>query len=97
MPGAYIEAALKIDMGNALILPTNTLIFGAGGPFVAVVIDGKAEKKKVSLGIDYGTTVEVRSGVTTNDEIILNPPDALVSGQPVVIETPKAPPAKRGT
>jgi hypothetical protein len=97
LPGAYVEAVLKIDPGNALLLPTNTLIFGSGGPYVAVVIDGKAEKKKVSLGIDYGTTVEIRSGVTANDEVILNPPDALVSGQPVVIETPKAPPAKRGS
>ena len=88
---------LKIDVGNALILPTNTLIFGAGGPYVAIVVDGKAEKKKVSLGVDYGMTVEVRSGVTVNDEVILNPPDAIVSGQPVVIETPKAPPAKRGS
>jgi len=97
LPGSYIEAVLKVDRGNALLLPTNTLIFGAGGPYVAVVIDGKAEKKKVSLGIDYGTTVEVRSGVTANDEVILNPPDAIVSGQPVIVETPKAPPAKRGS
>jgi len=42
-------------------------------------------------------TVEVRSGVAANDEVILNPPDSIVSGQPVVIETPPAPAAKRGS
>lgn len=97
MPGSYIEAALKVDTGNTLILPTNALIFGAGGPFVATVVDGKAEKKKVSLGIDYGMTVEIRSGITANDEVILNPPDSIVAGQQVVVETPPAPPAKRGS
>lgn len=97
MPGSYIEAALKIDTGNTLILPTNTLIFGAGGPYVAVVVDGKAEKKKVSLGIDYGMTVEIRTGVTANDQVILNPPDSIIAGQQVVIETPPAPAAKRGS
>ena len=97
MPGSYIEAAIKVDMGNSLILPTNTLIFGAGGPYVAVVVDGKAEKKKVKLGVDYGMTVEIRSGVTASDVVILNPPDSIATGQPIVIETPPAPPAKRGS
>ncbi len=96
MPGSYIEAALKIDMGKALLLPTNTLIFGAGGPYVAAVVDGKVVKKKVTLGIDYGTMVVVRSGVTENDQIILNPPDSVAAGQPVVIETPATPAKKRG-
>lgn len=96
LPGSYIEAALKVDMGHSLILPTNSLIFGAGGPYVATVVDGKVEKKQVKLGIDYGLTVEVRSGVTQNDEVILNPPDSIAPGQAVVIETPPAP-AKRGS
>jgi RND family efflux transporter MFP subunit len=97
MPGSYIEAALKIDMGKALLIPTNTLIFGAGGPYVASVVDGKVVKNKVTLGIDYGTLVEVRSGVTENDQVILNPPDSVAAGQAVVIETPATPAAKRGS
>jgi RND family efflux transporter MFP subunit len=97
MPGAYVEAAVKIDPKNVLLVPTNTLIFGAGGPYVAVVVDGKVEKKKVTLGVDYGMMVEVRSGVTASDELIQNPPDSITPGQVVVIETPPAPPAKRGS
>jgi len=88
MPGAYIEAALNISAGKQLLVPTNSLIFGAGGPFVATVKDNKILKKKVSLGIDYGLQVEVRSGLTIDDDIILNPLDSITDGQIVKIETP---------
>ena len=96
LPGSYVEVAMKIDSSGTLVLPTNTLLFGAGGPFVAVVKDGKVTRTKVTLGIDFGSMVEVRSGVTTEDEIILNPPDAIIDGQQVIIETP-APTRKRGS
>jgi RND family efflux transporter MFP subunit len=88
MPGAYIEAALNISAGKQLLVPTNSLIFGAGGPFVATVKDNKILKKKVSLGIDYGLQVEIRSGLTIDDDIILNPLDSITDGQVVKIETP---------
>ena len=88
MPGAYIEATLNIAIGNQLIIPTNALIFGAGGPFVATVKDNKILKKKVSLGIDYGLQVEVRSGLTADEDIVVNPLDSITDGQVVKIETP---------
>ena len=96
LPGSYVEVALKMDSSGALVLPTNTLLFGAGGPFVAVVKDGLVLRKKVTLGIEYGSMVEIKSGVTTADEIILNPPDSIIDGQKIVIETP-APTPKRGS
>ena len=89
LPGSYVEVALNIALGSALIIPTNSLIFGAGGPFVATVKDNKILKKKVSLGIDYGLQVEVRSGLTADEDIILNPLDSITDGQTVKIETPQ--------
>ncbi len=88
LPGSYVEVALNIALGSALIIPTNSLIFGAGGPFVATVKDNKILKKKVSLGIDYGLQVEIRSGLTADEDIILNPLDSITDGQTVKIETP---------
>jgi RND family efflux transporter MFP subunit len=88
MPGAYVEAALNIAVGKQLLIPTNSLIFGAGGPFVATVKDNKILKKKVSLGIDFGLQVEIRAGLTLDDDIILNPLDSITDGQVVKIETP---------
>ena len=89
LPGSYVEVALNIALGSALIIPTNSLIFGAGGPFVATVKDNKILKKKVSLGIDYGLQVEIRSGLTADEDIILNPLDSITDGQTVKIETPQ--------
>jgi len=98
LPGAYVEVAMTITLGNSLIVPTNTLIFGSGGPFIAVVKDNRAEKKKVTLGVDFGNQVEIRSGLAPDDLMILNPMDSLVNGQAVVPQTPapRAPAPKRG-
>ncbi|MDN3986916.1 efflux RND transporter periplasmic adaptor subunit [Zwartia vadi] len=99
MPGAYVEVAMQIALGNSLIVPTNTLIFGAGGPFIAVVKDNRVEKKKVTLGVDFGNQVEIRSGLSPDDQIILNPMDSLVNGQAVVPQSPapRAPASRRGS
>jgi multidrug efflux system membrane fusion protein len=99
MPGTYVELAFKITPSNNLIVPTNTLIFGAGGPYVATVKDDIITRKKVTLGIDFGMQVEVRSGVTKDDWLILNPLDSVTDGQRVVVQIakPAAPPARRGS
>lgn len=95
LPGAYVEVAMQISIGNGLLVPTNTLIFGAGGPFVAVVKDNRAEMKKVTLGIDFGMQVEIRSGLLIDDQIILNPMDSLVNGQ--AVQTQEAAPRPGAT
>jgi len=99
MPGAYVEVAMQIALGNSLIVPTNTLIFGAGGPYIAVIKDNRAEKKKVTLGVDFGNQVEIRSGLSAEDQIILNPMDSLVNGQAVVPQSPapRPPSSRRGS
>jgi RND family efflux transporter MFP subunit len=100
LPGAYVEVAMQIALGNSLIVPTNTLIFGAGGPFIAVVDqDKRAQKKKVTLGVDFGNQVEIRSGITADDQLILNPMDSLVNGQVVIPQSPapRAPSTRRGS
>jgi hypothetical protein len=50
---------------------------------VGVVRGGRAELVPITLGRDYGTEVEVISGVTAQDEIIENPSDSLTSGTEV--------------
>ncbi len=70
---------VTIDPG--LTLPSNTLLFRSEGTQVGVVKpDGTVEVRSVVLGRDYGPTVEIVSGISSSDRIILNPPDSLVSG-----------------
>jgi multidrug efflux system membrane fusion protein len=89
LPGTYVDVMIKVDPGSALVLPTNTLLFGPAGAQVAIVRDNKVVRQDVKLGIDYGQLVQVRSGVTKNDLLIVNPPDSIAAGQEVVIETPR--------
>jgi RND family efflux transporter MFP subunit len=87
MPGAYVQVHLKLPMGSAaLLLPVTALIFRAEGMQVAVIRDGKADLVPVTLGRDFGTQVEVTSGITDQDAIVVNPPDSLTSGSPVRVE-----------
>ncbi len=87
LPGAFAEVHLKLPaQAAALIVPVTALIFRAENLRIGVVRDGKAELVPVTLGRDYGTEVEVTSGLTEKDAVIVNPPDSLTSGARVRAE-----------
>jgi len=84
LPGAFVSVHLKLSSAKGtVIVPVNSLIFRSQGMQVAVVRDKRAELVSVTIGRDYGTDVEVVSGVTAQDEVIENPSDSLTSGTPV--------------
>jgi membrane fusion protein (multidrug efflux system) len=85
LAGSFGQVRLTAAKGEApLVLPANTLLFRAEGPQVGVVRpDGKVELRSVKLGHDFGATLEIVSGVSTNDHVILNPSDSLESGATV--------------
>lgn len=84
LPGAFLSVHLKLKSETAaVVIPVNTLIFRSGGMQVAVVRNNKAELVPVTIGRDYGTEVEVVSGLTAQDAIIENPSDSLTSGTEV--------------
>jgi hypothetical protein len=84
LSGAYAEVHLKLP-GNVatFTIPVNTLLFRAEGLRVAVVKDGKANLVPVTLGRDFGSEVEVLTGLNGDENLIVNPPDSIVSGQSV--------------
>jgi RND family efflux transporter MFP subunit len=90
LPGAYTEVHLKVPMGvPSLILPVTTLIFRSQGMQVATVQEGKrATLSNIVIGRDMGTEVEVLSGITANDSVIVSPPDSLIPGETVRVVTP---------
>jgi hypothetical protein len=82
------------------MLPSNTLLFRSEGLRVGVVRDGRVQLTPVKIGRDAGATVEIASGVTANDAVILDPSDSLTSGQEVQIANrvnQPATPTKAGT
>jgi RND family efflux transporter MFP subunit len=87
MPGAYAEVHLKLPAATAaLVLPVTALIFRSEGLQVAVVRGNRAELVRVTQGRDFGTEVEITSGITADDSVIINTPDSLTSGAPVRVE-----------
>jgi RND family efflux transporter MFP subunit len=87
LSGAYAEAHLKLpNAGSAFILPANTLLFRSEGlRIAAVTADQRTELKPITMGRDYGTAIEVVSGLTGDESVIVNPPDSIVSGEQVRI------------
>ena len=85
LPGSYTQLHLILPSNkNNVLLPVNTLIFRAQGMQVAT-IDGDSEVilKPITIGRDFGDTVEVVAGLTVGETVILNPPDSLMSNQKV--------------
>lgn len=81
LPGAYVFVHFQVPAaGNTVTIPSNTLLFRAEGLRVAVVRNNRVQVVPVTIGHDYGATVEVTSGLTPSDEIILDPSDSLTSG-----------------
>jgi RND family efflux transporter MFP subunit len=89
LPGAYTEVHLAVPAGvPAYILPVSALIFRGDSLQVGTVQDGnKAALQNVTLGHDFGSTVEVVSGLKADDSVITNPPDSLVTGEKVRVVT----------
>lgn len=95
LAGSYVQAHLKLPAAEATTkLPVNALIFGSDGLQVAKLIDGKAVLSSVTLGRDYGDSVEVLTGLTPSDSVIVNPPDSLTSGTAVNVAAAPAPGAQ---
>ena len=72
----------------ALIVPVSALIFRSEGLRVGVIRDGKALLMPVTMGKDFGSEVEIVSGLKPDDQVIENPPDSFVSGMEVRVVKP---------
>jgi RND family efflux transporter MFP subunit len=84
--GSYAEVHLKIPAQNSTyLLPVSSLIFRAENLQVGVVRNGKIVVTDVTPGHDLGDEIEIVAGLRVDDQVVLNPPDSLVSGQEVKI------------
>ena len=90
LPGTFAQVRFSNEVASVrLTLPATTLLFRGEGPQVGVVrAEGEVELRNVELGRDFGPSVEIISGVSTNDRVILNPPDSLISGMKVRMARP---------
>jgi multidrug efflux pump subunit AcrA (membrane-fusion protein) len=97
LPGGYAQAHLQVKVtGTRLVVPVNALLFRSEGlRAVAVDANHRTHLKPLTIGRDYGTTLEVLQGLDASDWIVLNPADSLEDNQEVRVKeiTRNAPPA----
>jgi RND family efflux transporter MFP subunit len=96
LPGAYVFVHFKVPQrASNLMIPSNTLLFRAQGLQVGVVRDGRVHLTPVSISRDLGANVEIASGLTANDAVVLDPSDSLASGQEVQVKSQLSESAKQ--
>jgi multidrug efflux pump subunit AcrA (membrane-fusion protein) len=82
-PGAHVMVRVNLATGvDPVVVPVNTLLFrNEKGVQVGLVdTNGSVRLADVTVGRDYGTTVEIVYGLSETDNIILNPSDSLEPG-----------------
>ena len=91
LPGSYTEVHLHTaNPAPALIIPVSALILEPDGLRVATVDSNSiAHLAHVAAGRDFGTSIEILTGLKPDQGIIANPPDSLTDGEKVRIVTPK--------
>jgi RND family efflux transporter MFP subunit len=90
LAGSYAQVRFnEAAVTNVLTLSDNALIFRAQGMQAALVGgDNKVKLQSVTLGRDFGNTVEVLAGLNATDRVINNPPDSIADGMTVQVEQP---------
>lgn len=86
VPGLYVRVAFQLRSAGMSQVPAATLMFTASGPKVAVVAaDGNVRFRPVTIGRDDGDKVELSSGVSEGDRLVLNISNQISDGQKVRI------------
>jgi RND family efflux transporter MFP subunit len=86
LTGSYAEVHLAVPtQSSTFLIPVNTLLFRTEGLRVGIVKGGKVVLAAVTPGRDFGNQIEIVSGLKSDDHVIINPPDSIVSGQEVQI------------
>jgi len=96
MPGSYANVRLTLQRdGVPLSIPASALIFNQNGLRVATVgPDDRIQFKQVTIARDLGRTIELASGLSPDDRVVVTPPDGVADGDQVRIAGDKARPAK---
>jgi RND family efflux transporter MFP subunit len=98
LPGSFGEVHFAVGYGvDKVTVPVNAMLFRAQGPQVAVIgPDNKVQLRHINIGRDYGTALEILGGISTTDQIVINPSDSLEDGQEVTVAQPAASQAQPG-
>lgn len=84
LPGMFANVSFKLPAtGAGLRIPAVALIIRADGPQVAQVENDVVRLTPITLGRDFGSTLEVLDGIEAGAQVIVNPSESLVTGEKV--------------
>lgn len=88
LPGMYVQVDLNLPRKDPpLLIPSDTLVVRSDGTLVAVLgAENKVHFQRILVGRDFGDRIEVLSGLTAGQQVIVNPNDSVQEGvrvQPV--------------
>jgi RND family efflux transporter MFP subunit len=89
LPGSLAEVHFKTPpAGPTFIVPAAALIFRREGMHVGTVVNGNvAHLVPITIGEDDGATVQIVTGIGAGDKVIQDPPDSLIEGEKVYVES----------
>jgi RND family efflux transporter MFP subunit len=90
-PGAYALITLQAnDNTGTLTIPSNTLLFRSEGTTVGVVdANARVEIRQITISLNLGDRLQISQGLSTTDQVIVNPSDGLANGMTVKITSQK--------
>ncbi|HYL71905.1 MAG TPA: efflux RND transporter periplasmic adaptor subunit, partial [Candidatus Dormibacteraeota bacterium] len=82
LPGSYAQVYFTLSApSSTLRVPVNTILFRAQGLQVATLDDRHhVHLKTITQGRDFGTEIEVLTGLGPEDTLVVNPPDSISDG-----------------
>lgn len=88
LAGSYVQVSFAVDgVASVLQVPSNVLLFRPEGTQIAVVDQtGHVKLHKVTIGHDFGKTMEILTGISATDNLILNPADSLADNDVVTVK-----------
>ena len=91
--GMYAQVVFLLTNENApIVAPSNTVMFRSDGPQVAIVSEDKRiHWMPIVIGRDFGTTLEILSGLPENVNAVMNPTDDLQENVQVEVKPPEKP------
>jgi RND family efflux transporter MFP subunit len=83
-PGMYGDVMLATEtVRNALVVPDSALVVEGSRKFVWVVSDENAHRIEVETGLDDGAQVEIRSGLSGEEKLVVTGKENLAEGKAV--------------
>ncbi len=91
-PGMYGRARIQVGLHkNTLTVPESAVQLSGNQRFLFVITDGKAQRRAVTIGVDGGTFLEVRTGLQPEEQVVVAGSDALADGSAVRTQSGTAP------